>query len=73
MPRQIPSSGVPVPAARLMAAVHSPSSAAVAPKCPTPGTTMALAPASPEGSAGVNRSAPAAANPLRTDVRFPAP
>ena len=40
MPRQMPSSGVPRPAACRMAAVHAPSSAAVAPKCPTPGTTM---------------------------------
>jgi hypothetical protein len=73
MPRQIPKSGVPVRTAAPIAARHGPTSAAVAAKCPTPGTMSAEKRPHSAGDAGVANSAPSEVSAFRTDVRFPAP
>ena len=56
MPRQMPSSGRPSPTRARMASIHGRSSARVAPKCPTPGTTTAATPrTSRSGASGVKK------------------
>ena len=69
----MPSSGAPASTRARIADTHSGVSARVAPKCPTPGTTIASAAARSAAAAGTSTCAPRAANAFLTDVRLPAP